>query len=110
MTRQKLGQRFHARDFVAQAAELGVEDPVFQRLDPGLERHPPVLIPKETRVGEPRPQHPFVAGDDRLPAIGREIVGDEQKARGRACRQERRQEKYFWCARIAVASTSGGRS
>jgi hypothetical protein len=62
---------------------LPMEDPIGERLDPGFERHPPVVIPKEARVGETSPQNPFIAGDNCLPAIFRDIVGDEQKARGR---------------------------
>ena len=95
MAGKKINQRLHPRDLVAQAAELGVKDPIGERLDPRFERHPPVLIPEESRIGEPRSEHAFVTGNDCLPAIGREIVGNEQKARGERAVGICRQEKYF---------------
>ena len=40
-----------------------------------------ILVPEELGVGEPRPQHPFVAGDDGLALVPGFGVGDEYKAR-----------------------------
>src|SRR5438876_7532662 len=60
-----------------------MEYAVFETLDAVFETYLAVLVPKKARVGEPRPQDAFVAGNDRSPAVGSQIVGDKQKARCR---------------------------
>ena len=43
------------------------------------ERRLAVLIPEESRIGEPRLQHALVAGDDHLAAVARRHVGNEEE-------------------------------
>jgi hypothetical protein len=76
-------QLFDTLDLVEDAAELGVIDAVFQRLDPVFEPHFAVLVPEEAGVGETGAQDPLVAGDDGPAVIGRLVVGDEHEARRR---------------------------
>ena len=58
-------------------------DPFLEGRDPVPKPYLSVLIPEEARVGEARSQHPFIAGDDRLPAVCRDIIGYEEKSRSR---------------------------
>ncbi len=60
-----------------------MEHAALERLDPIFKPDFLVLIPKKARVGEPRPQYAFVAGNDCPAAIDRNVVGDKQKARRR---------------------------
>ena len=43
-----------------------------------------VGVPEEFGVGQAGPQHPLVAGDDGLAAIGGLHIGDHQEAVGQA--------------------------
>src|SRR6516164_8437644 len=83
IAREKLGQCHHSLCLFVNAAELRMEHAVFERLDPRLERHSPIVVPKETRVGEAGTQHAFISSDNGPTSIDSNIVGDEQKARGR---------------------------
>ena len=74
-------QPHHAPDLVEHAAELGVEHALGELGHARGERHLAVLVPEETRVGQPRAQHALVAGDDRLAAIRGLHVGDDQEVR-----------------------------
>ena len=74
------------------AAELGVEDDRLQRRQPILQPGLAVLVPEELGVGQARPQHALVAGDDRLAAVGCHHVGHDDEARRQAAvRREQRE-------------------
>ena len=74
-----------------------------------VERDLAVLVPEEAGVGEARAQHALVAGDDGLAVVGVRLLATNRK-RGAGVPSGCRHEKYFWCVRIAVASTSGGKA
>ena len=55
----------HAVDLVGQTADVGVEDDLPEARNPGAQRCGAILVPEELGIGQPRPQHPVVAGHDR---------------------------------------------
>src|SRR5262245_61028041 len=63
---------------LALAAKLGMEGDVVELRQEFLKRRPPVLVPKEPRIGKPRRNHAVIAGDDSLAAIPGDHVGDEK--------------------------------
>ncbi len=79
--RERPDQRLDALHLVEHAAELRVEDPLAELLDAALQPRLAVLVPEELGVGQTRPQHALVAGDDRRAAIGRQVVGDDEEFR-----------------------------
>ena len=62
-------------------AELGVEDALLQLRHAGGQFYFPILVPEESRVGQSRAQHAFIAGDNRLAAIRRDHVGNDEEMR-----------------------------
>ncbi len=108
--RHHFGQLGDARHLVVDAAELGVENPALEARHTLDQLDLAVLVPEEARIGEPRPQHALVAGDDRLAADRRAAMFETTRNRGARLPLASRQAKYFWCVRIAEVSTSGGRS
>ena len=64
---------------------------------------------KKFASDEPRADHPLIAGDDRLPAVGRLDIGDEDEAVGELAGLARlRSTKHFWFLRMVVRITSAG--
>ena len=81
--RQFNRQRLHPLDLVPHAAELLVEDDLLQlRLALfGVERRCGVDLPEELRIVQTRREHAGVAGGDRLAAILRFDVRDDDEMR-----------------------------
>ena len=77
------GQLFQPCHTLPLGAELGVEDHAFQLRQEFLQALPPILVPEEPRIRKPRPQHPFIARDDRRAAIGGDNVAHQREARSR---------------------------
>src|ERR1700731_917635 len=73
----------HAFDLVEHTAQFRVEDAPSERIDTGCEPGFPILIPEEACVGEARSQHTFIACNNSLAAICRDIIGYEEKSRSR---------------------------
>ena len=68
-------------DALELAAELVVEHHVREPGDACGERHAPVLVVEELRVGEPRPQHPLVAVHDVMRVRDRHVRDDQKPVR-----------------------------
>ncbi len=68
-------QHAHALHALVLRAELLVEHDLLQLRHPVGQHDLAVLVEEELGVGEPRSDHPLVAGDDRLAAVLR-LIGD----------------------------------
>ena len=66
--------------------------------------------PRRTGRRTAAPQHALVAGDDRPPPSLGLDVGDDEEVRRELAVARSRTAKYFWCVRMEVRITSGGRS
>ena len=86
-----------------------MEHPLGQLRHAACQRALAVLVPEELGIRQPGAQHPLIAGDDRFAAVGGFRVGDQDET-WRQPPSASSSEKYFWCARMAVTSTSGGTS
>ena len=69
-------QHAHPLHALILRAELLVEDDLLQLRHPLFEHHLAVVIEEEFGVGEPRGDHPLIAGDDGLAAILGLEIGD----------------------------------
>ena len=70
---RKLPHALHPLIF---AAKLLVEHDLLQLRHPGFEAHLAVMVEEELGVGEPRGDHPLIAGDDGLAAVIGVQIGD----------------------------------
>ncbi len=59
-----------------------MEDDLLQLRHAVFEHHFTVVIEEEFGVGEPRPDHPLIAGDDGLAAVLGLEIGDQDEAVG----------------------------
>ncbi len=79
--REVLRQGGDAGDALALRPELLVEDDGVELGQPVFQAGRLVGLPEELRVREPRPDHPLVAGGDRLAAVGGHEVRDQDEGR-----------------------------
>src|SRR5215472_6467116 len=79
---EKLGELFDAQHLIVNTAQPVVVEALLERGDAVFQTRFAVLVPKEPSIGEARPQHPLIAGDNRLAAVLGEIVGHKQEMRG----------------------------
>ena len=72
-------QRVDARDALGLRAELLVEHDAFEFRQPVFQPCLQVGVVEELGVGKPRADHALVAGDDRLAAVARFLVGHQNE-------------------------------
>ncbi len=77
--RKMARQRNDARDALGLGAELLVEHDVLELRQPVFQPRLQIGLVEELRIRQPRADHALVAGDDRLAAVGRLDVRDQNE-------------------------------
>src|SRR5215467_8421565 len=106
--RDLVGQPLDALDTFPLRAELLVKDDILELRQPALEPDLEVAVVEEFGVGEPRADHALVAGDDRLAAVLRLDIGDQDELVGELRGARVAQDETFLIVADRGADDFGG--